>query len=394
MEPSKLLKLLADDESPKLDFKLYLDLSSESSKKELTKDIIAIANSYGGRGHLIIGIEDKTKRIVGIDPNDYYEEKIQQIVLNRCDPPIAIRVEDIVIEQKHLVVITIFKSHNRPHQMRQTGAFYIRRGSTTDYARRDEIATMLQQNGLMYDELMPIYNGRISHFNLAAINRFLEKTTGETYRSGQEAILCDVGICYHDREDNNFYPTIGGMMLFGKHPQQLLPSTGIKLVHYSGKGQLINKQINGTIIEMLDSALSEIKSKIKDENYPIQAVEEALGNALVHRDYFDTTRQVLVVIGEQSIEITNPGSIYDQDPVNNVINSLIPKRRNNWVYHQLIILDKHRRFTRYGRGMHKIKEYVSDIGKVKFINMRRRNLFKVILPGVAKRAKHKQANKS
>ena len=131
MNPQKLKSLLGQKEGNKLDFKECLNLNTESGKKEFAKDVIAIVNSIGGRGYLIIGVKDKTKQIVGIDPKDFNEEQLQQIISYRCDPPVNIRVESVPYEDKYLGVITIFKSFQRPHQMRQTGAFYIRRGSTT-----------------------------------------------------------------------------------------------------------------------------------------------------------------------------------------------------------------------------------------------------------------------
>ena len=79
MDAQKLNSIIKKQEGPKLDFKMRLDIKTESGKKELAKDIIAIANSQGGRGHLVIGIEDKTKRVVGINHDEYCEERIQQM---------------------------------------------------------------------------------------------------------------------------------------------------------------------------------------------------------------------------------------------------------------------------------------------------------------------------
>ena len=42
-------------------FKALLSLKTESEKKELAKNVAAIANSKGGRGYIIFGIEDGTK---------------------------------------------------------------------------------------------------------------------------------------------------------------------------------------------------------------------------------------------------------------------------------------------------------------------------------------------
>ena len=50
MNKKKLLSLIQQRENTKLDFKLKIDISSESGKKELAKDVCAIANSKGGTG--------------------------------------------------------------------------------------------------------------------------------------------------------------------------------------------------------------------------------------------------------------------------------------------------------------------------------------------------------
>ena len=135
MNKSKLIHLLNEDEGFKLDFKLKLALELDSDKKEFVKDVIAIANTEGGRGYIIYGIEDKTKRLVGLKdiPIDI-EERIQQVIAYRSVPPVPASFEILEIKQKKIGILTIFKSRQVPHQMRQNGAFYVRRGSTTDTA--------------------------------------------------------------------------------------------------------------------------------------------------------------------------------------------------------------------------------------------------------------------
>lgn len=117
MNKQKLLYLISKGESTKIDFKLKLSLDTESTRKEFSKDISAIANTRSGRGYLIFGVEDKTKKIVGIDPLDFLEEQLQQIIASRVDPPIPINVDIINLENKDLAIVTIFNSNQRPHQM-------------------------------------------------------------------------------------------------------------------------------------------------------------------------------------------------------------------------------------------------------------------------------------
>ncbi len=50
MDTCKLMALLKREEGPKLDFKAKINLETYGEKKEFVKDVIAMANSRGGRG--------------------------------------------------------------------------------------------------------------------------------------------------------------------------------------------------------------------------------------------------------------------------------------------------------------------------------------------------------
>lgn len=377
----KLKVLLKQGEGPKLDFKETIDIELESGKKELVKDIIAIANSQGGRGHLILGVKDRTKEIIGIDPSICNEERIQQIVSYRCDPPINIRVEYTSYNNKTIGIITIFRSNNKPHQMRQTGAFYIRRGSTTDFARRDEIANMLQKGGLINNEQIPMFNVDIDVLNKEMLRDYFRKNNLGDYVD-DKILLSNLGIIHYDRDSDQYYPTIGGVLLFCDNPQIYLPHTGIKLIYSSDKIDRLEKYFSGNIIKLLDSTMNFIRDLFENKVYPIDALEESIGNALVHRDYFDYSREIVVVLGNKTIEVSNPGTISQKERINNIIKEENPIRRNNWIYHKILVIDEKRRFMKSGLGLNKIKNSFEGLGNVKFINIRKNNLFKVILPGL------------
>ncbi|WP_432408849.1 RNA-binding domain-containing protein [Wukongibacter sp. M2B1] len=379
MDLQKLKSLLKQGEGPKLDYKEKIDISLESGKKELVKDVIAIANSQGGRGHLVIGVRDKTKEIIGIDPSSINEERIQQIISNRCDPPINIRVEYIDVDSKTVGVITIFRSQRKPHQMRQTGAFYIRRGSTTDFARRDEIASMLQNGGIINNEQIPIYNIGSDALNDDLIKKYLKRTNIGDFE-GDNILLNNLGIIHYDKDSEQFYATIGGLLVFGYNPQMYLPHTGINLIYFEGKKK-ISKYFSGNLLSLLDNLTIFIKEYLKETKYPLEPIEEAIANAIAHRDYFDTSREILVYIGDDKIEISNPGSISTRDTITNISKEKNPFRRNNWLYHVLLVMDDKKRFMKSGLGIQKIKDAFNKTGKVRFSNFRKNNLFKIVLPG-------------
>ncbi len=377
MEKQKIKALLKQHEGPKLDFKEKLDLNTESGKKELAKDVLAITNTQGGRGHILIGIQDKTKVVIGVDPEDYFEERIQQVLSLRCDPPVSIRAEEIDYEGKKLVLITIFRSYNKPHQMLQTGAFYIRRGSTTDIARRDEIAGMLQYNGMLRNEQVPLFNLSKEVLNESALKSYLEKR-----HLWEDAInynlLAELGIVHYDIDSAEFVPTMGGLLLFSDEPEKYLPYLSIQIIDRLN-GPEVRQHLDGNIHQLVHG-LKKYLLQIK-EHYPYETIVEAVQNAISHRDYFDTSRAIVIVLAWGTVQVSNPGSIYGNESLSNLMIEPNPGRRNHWLYHQLLIFDDSRQFSGSGKGLNYIRNSFSGKGKVKFLNIRKTNTFKVIMPG-------------
>lgn len=382
MERSKLLQLLRQEEGPKLDFKAALCLATESEKKELTKDVIAIANSRGGRGYIVFGVEDKTKRLLGIERGSFKEEQIQQIIYNRCDPPVPISIDFMELEDKLLAVLTVYRSYHQPHQMMQNGAFYVRRGSTTDTARRSEIANMLQENGLMTYETVILHRAGMDALDNELIRQYFTQLNVISEKPN-DIVLEAMGIIGRRSDGDEYHPTIGGILLFGVNPAIFLPHAYIKVSYYDEV-----RVFYGNILKMLDDAYAYIAGKlasecgVSEDCYPVSAISETIANALVHRDYLDNSRGILVTIHDKNIEISNPGALLSGNSIYKYVRENNPDRRNSWLYQRLLVLDEKRRFMKSGLGMQRIREAFRDIGEVKFLNIGAQNLFKVILPRI------------
>lgn len=375
MTIQKLEELLMQSESEKLDFKESFSLDKENCKKEFVKDITAIANSKGGRGYIIFGIKDKTKEVVGIETKTFDEERIQQIIGSRCEPPVPVRTEEINYKDKKLLIITIFKSSQVPHQIIQTGTFYIRRGSTTDIARRYEIAGMLQDNGLLTYETTIAARAFLNDFDWKTLKKYVSRNLkpDDDYSIN---LLESLGFIGKDTERSEYHPTIGGLLLFGKHPQSFLISTGIR-IEYNNSSKLIE----GNIPTMLDKCEKLIYQIFQNTNYPFHAIYEAIYNAIVHRDYWDSSHEILVTITNKSIEIINPGAIWQKHGHIKFDNDTLTPRRNPWLYQRLLLLDKKKRFLNSPLGIKMlIDSFENGDSKVKFINLTKKNLFKVVLP--------------
>ena len=137
---------------------------------------------------------------------------------------------------------------------------------------------------------------------------------------------------------------------------------------------------------MLDEIEHYLKQKVSRLNgeYPANAVVEAVANATVHRDYFSMGREIVILIDNNRIEISNPGVACSDMDIPGLVKEYNPCRRNQWLYQRLLILDNKRRFLQTGRGIERIYEAFKQHGGARFINNEKRNLFKVVLPGLIK----------
>lgn len=143
---------------------------------------------------------------------------------------------------------------------------------------------------------------------------------------------------------------------------------------------------------MLDDASGYMRSIIKVEGYPFNALEEVIANALVHRDYLDVTRGIVITVKDKNIEVSNPGALIANNSVYSFSRENNPDRRNPWLYQRLLTLDSKRRFMKSGLGMKRVKKAFAEIGPVKFINIGSQNLFKVLLPVEPKQGSNTYAN--
>jgi len=140
-----LKRVLRRGESSKVDFKIDLTLSTDQQKVEFAKDLSAMANTPGGKGYIIVGVDDKG-RPKGVDPRvNLSEERLQQVARSRIDPPVKFSVADLDFDSKKIVLLEIPRSIVRPHQAKNTGTFYIRRGKTTDIATTSEVIQMVRR---------------------------------------------------------------------------------------------------------------------------------------------------------------------------------------------------------------------------------------------------------
>jgi hypothetical protein len=142
-----LNELLKQEETTRLDFKRGIRLSSDKDKFEFAKDVSAFANTNGG--FVVYGKEDKREggRIVGIEPDTYDADQMQQIIAQRCNPPPVFDSELLKKDGKWFVVLEIPESRLKPHEIVHNREVWVRRGATSDRATQREREQMSPKKG-------------------------------------------------------------------------------------------------------------------------------------------------------------------------------------------------------------------------------------------------------
>lgn len=365
MDSKRLLSLIKKEEGVKLDFKLKLSLQSEGNKKELAKDVCAIANSRGGRGYIIIGLEDKSKEIIGVNESEIIkEEQVQQIVSSRCEPPIPISVDTCKIQGKRICVITIYSGDQKPYQIRESGAFYIRRGSTTDTMRKQELIEAFEENLDFFMETSTVMKSDISFLDEDLLKQYFKNKGIELNEENKEFLLESSRIAYRERESGKMNCTLGGLLIFSNYNSLWIPQNMIKIINRINKNKDEVIVIQGSILEMVDKS-ERVIYDLMPNDYPSSAIIEGVKNAVLYRKYSSVNRVIEISIGYKSVSIDSPGALIEKS---NLGKEISHSKRNIWIYEKLITLDNNKRFLNNGRGFSRMKKAFYGVGKVKLIN--------------------------
>ena len=377
MDEKKLRSLIDKGEGIKIDFKRELYLYYESCKKELAKDVCAIANSRGGRGYIIVGVEDKTKNIVGVKDLDVLnEEKIQQIVSSRCEPPIPIMVEIVDVEDKKVGIIVIYDGGQKPYQIRETGAFNIRRGSTTDTMRKEELVAAFEENVVLIVETCPVMKSRIEFLNMELVSKYFESKGIYINKENEKYLLESAGIIYLDTCNKIYRCTLGGLLVFSDINSICIPQNMVKIIQRNNSKKDNVIMVQGNLLNIIHETEKNLKNILR-HGYPVEAVMEAVKNAVLYREYSMTNKVIEIIISNKSITILSPGQMIVK---NNKGRKVKYNNRNMWIYEKLISLDGNNTFTNDGLGIKRMKAAFKGNGRVKIINSVSEDCFKVILP--------------
>ncbi len=337
MLKTELLELIANGENSGIEFK-----RDDIRPEQLAKEIVAMANFQGGR--VILGVEDDGT-LSGIQRNNL-EEWVMNVIQDKIHPLILPFYEEIKFDDnKTVAMITFPQGISKPYVVREGGAekIYIRVGSTSRLATREQQMRLFELGGMLHTEVMPVPRTNINCLDEARLQNYFRDIIAdpEVPQTSTEWESRLLGLGFLSEAGDNVYCSIAGLVLFGKNPRRYLKQSGLRVFAFAGEdkeyqalldeildGPLVGRWdvtdsgkslIDGGIIErfikqvtpFISEQASGIDGHFRRESkwyYPIEAVREVLINALAHRDW---TRFVDIEIGIYSnrLEVISPGAL-------------------------------------------------------------------------------------
>ena len=195
--------------------------------------------------------------------------------------------------------------------------------------------------------------------------------------------------------------TLSAVMLFGYYPQayfpQLsiiatcVPSTEMGVLDETGQRFTDSRRIEGTLPEMLEGGLTFVRTNMRTATtidpktgmrrdtpqYPMDAVREAVLNALVHRDYSIHTEgmPIQLTMYLDRLEISNPGGLYGRLTVDQ-LGHVQPDTRNPVMVTAMEVLEQTE--NRYS-GIPRIRHAMAELSLPEPVFSDRRGTFTVTL---------------
>jgi len=313
--------------------------------------ICAFANDFRNWGgdYIIIGIEDDGGRpvlpLVGVPLTKI--DAIQKELLELCyklRPYYAPVVEPIDFQDKKLLIIWAPGGSNRPYKAPEklskgsVYSSYIRHYSVTKKASLNEERELLSMaNQIPFDDQIN-HRAEITDLNLTLIKAHLAETKSALRTESTDLPFSD--LCRQmnivEGPDEYLKPKNIGLLLFNEHPERFFLGAQIDIVEFEDEtgDRFTEKTFVGPVQQQIRSALTHMKNNVVTEsvrkvpgqaeavrffNYPYEAIEEAVVNALYHRSYqSDSSVEVRIFPGQIEI-ISYPGPLppLDKDNLNN-----------------------------------------------------------------------------
>jgi len=283
----------------------------------LAATLVGMANTRGGT--VLIGVSPRAGRIQGVHDRKELTDRIFQAAL-LSDPPLVLPVPSIESVQR-LAVLRVTVPEGLPHVYNLEGRYLGRSGRRESPLPARKLRALLIERGVIQFEsrIPPTASLDDLDFDQAAAYIAALGLPGD---ENTQDILHRRGCLV--LEDGVLHPTYAAVLLFGRHPQQWLPSASILAARFPGMAfsdEFIKQEIRGTLPDQLRQAEAFVRDHLRSvvrlvgltreetPEYPLEAVRELLVNAVAHRDYSQQGDTIHLHIFADRLEVHSPGGL-------------------------------------------------------------------------------------
>ena len=312
---------LFSGESKNIEYKITLPDKSE----KYMKTIVAFANTQGGK--LIIGVDDKTHEIVGVENEILFQlmDGIANAISDSCMPQIIPDIEPQTVEGKTVIVVSVEAGKNRPYYLKSRGkenGTYIRVAGTSRQAFPEKIRELEMEGArISWDELTCVgypVSENVTEKLCRDIESFREKA-GMTEHSVKKEQLINWKIL--KQNEGKLLATNAYALLTSDY----FPFSKTQCAVFKGTNRAVfldKREFTGPIYTQIESAVdfvlrnirlgATIDGLVRKEKYelPPEAIREMVINAHCHRNLLDESC-IQVAIYDNRLEVTSPGGLYN-----------------------------------------------------------------------------------
>jgi len=313
--------VIKEGEGQELEFKRSL-----AERKEILETISAFANSNGGR--IFIGIEENkdgsVKEIVGIKIRGREIENMSNDIKQNTDSVVYPSIEVKEIEGKPVLVVEVKESPLKPVFVKIGGipVAFKRVGKTNQKMDANELRRVISEGREFLWDSQVCEEASLDDIDEEKVKWFLRKAKYERNFDVDPETPVDEALERLELMKEEQL-TNAAVLLFGKKPQRFFLKAKTRCARFKGTEPLEfidMKVFGGNVIDQRDDALGFVKEHIKlhakivgterkeDWEYPIEAVREAISNAICHRDY-EISSNVQIRIFDDRLEVWGCGPL-------------------------------------------------------------------------------------
>jgi len=311
-------RLISRPEGEALEFKREMPSSSD-----LAKLITAFYNTRGGV--IVFGVEDGTRRPVGVTSPQGIEEGVNSILRARCSLDVMPGIEIVAYHSMAFVTVTCPQGAHKPYLASGETRPYVRIGSSNREAQDEEVRRLYIEGSEGGFEALACRGAQLADLSerlIAGYVRRREETSGQPLGLSAEELLHNLGCLIRDEEQ--WIPTHAGVLLFAEDPQRLIGQAEVACVRFKGTdviSYIDRRDLHGPLYQLVDDAEQFIYRHMKIgrriegfagveyREYPQAAVREAIVNAVVHRDYSRRGQSIRIFMFDDRIEVYSPGTL-------------------------------------------------------------------------------------